>query len=206
MNADLSVAPELAQLAAPLSPGGTPPPQTPPFGGTARPPKPPWDTTGKQAGVLARLAAAPQLWWDLVRFDPDGPVRVRLPGADGAWLLILPPGAAADCDCRYATLLAGEAGEGPAPLLPGEAGEAGEGPAPLRPGRVRVRGRPAPHLVRGAGHGYSVSLHFLSGTERCVCFPPPPSPPRGVRPNHHCERRGLSRLRADLGASPREDG
>jgi hypothetical protein len=108
--------------------------------------------------VLAGLAAAPQLWWDLVRFDPDGPVRVPLPGADGAWLLILPPGGAAQCDCRYATLLAGEAGEGP---------------APLRPGRVRVRGRPAPHLVRGAGHGYSVSLHFLSGTERCACFPPP---------------------------------
>ena len=149
MNADLSVAPELAQLAAPV-----------PQGVSGRV-VPPGASIGQAAGMLGRLAAATRLWWDLVRFDPDGPVRVPVPGADGAWLLVLPPGAAADCDCRYATLLAGEASEGP---------------ARLHPGRVRVRGRPAPHLVRGAGHGYSVSLHFLSGTERCACFPPPFSP------------------------------
>jgi hypothetical protein len=113
--------------------------------------------------VLARLAATPQLWWDLVRFDPDGPVRVPVPGADGAWLLILPPGAAADCDCRYATLLAGEAGEA---AEAAGAREAGDRTAPLHPGRVRVHGRPAPHRVIGAGHGYSVSLHGGDGAVR----------------------------------------
>ena len=154
MNADLSVAPELAQLAAPV-----------PQGVSGRV-VPPGASIGQAAGMLGRLAAATRLWWDLVRFDPDGPVRVPVPGADGAWLLVLPPGAAADCDCAQATALAGEAAE-----------LAADGTArPLRPGRVRVHGSTAPHRLRTAGHGYSVSLHFLSGTERCACFPPPFSP------------------------------
>jgi hypothetical protein len=133
LNADLSVAPEIAQLAAPLPP----PPR--PRGGAARP-----GTVGRHAGELSELAGAPQRWWDLVRFDPGGPLRVPVPGTAGSWLLVLPPGAVADCDCRYATLLAGEAAEGG---------------RPLRTGRVRVHGGAAPHRVAGAGHGYSVSLH-----------------------------------------------
>jgi hypothetical protein len=187
VNADLSVAPEIALLAA--SPG--PPPQARVI------PSP--RTAGRIAAALSGLAAAPQRWWDLVRFDPDGPVRIPVPGADGTWLLVLPPGAAADCDCRYATPLAGEAAESPLPPPPGEAaesplpplpgdaaesplppppGEAAESPLPplpapqlpapaparpLRPGRVRVHGRHAPHQIRGAGHGYSVSLHWTDG-------------------------------------------
>ena len=60
---------------------------------------------------LADLAAAPQSWWDLVRFDPDGPVRIPVPGVPGTWLLVLPPGASTACECQQATALAGEAVE-----------------------------------------------------------------------------------------------
>ncbi len=138
MNADLSVAPEIAQLAAPFVP--------PPQARAASVPR----TDGTLAGELARLAAAPQRWWDLVRFDATAPVRIPVPGAEGAWLLVLPPGGAADCDCARATLLAGEATE---------ATEAAEAAAPLRAGRVRLHGDGAGHRVRGAGHGFSVTLH-----------------------------------------------
>jgi len=132
LNADLSVAPEIAQLAAPL----LLPPRSRP-GATPR-------TDGRHAAQLRELAADPQRWWDLVRFDPGGPLRIPVPGMPGCWLLVLPPGAAIVCECRYATLLAGEAAE------------AGR---PLRPGRIRVHGGTSAHRVAGAGHGYSVSLH-----------------------------------------------
>jgi hypothetical protein len=132
LNADLSVAPEIAQLAAPLV-------LLPPSPESAAP-----RTDGRQAGLLSELAASPQRWWDLVRFDPGAPLRVPVPGTDGAWLLVLPPGAVTDCDCGYATLLAGELAE------------AGR---PLRAGRVRVHGGGGGHQMVAAGHGYSVSLH-----------------------------------------------
>ena len=136
MNADLSVAPEIAQLATPFAP---PPPQA---RDTAAP-----RTDGRQAGLLSELAASPQRWWDLVRFDPGAPLRVAVPGTAGAWLLVLPPGAVTDCECGYATLLAGEVAE------------AGR---PLRVGRVRVHGVGGRHRMLGAGHGYSVSLHYTA--------------------------------------------
>ena len=140
MNTDLSVAPEIAQLAAPLLPVQR----------DVTAPR----TDGEVAGELAALAATPQRWWDLVRFDPAGPVRIPVPGAPGAWLLVLPPLAVADCDCAQATALAGEAVEFTA------ANEAAsEAARPLRPGRVRVHGTPGPHRLRTAGHGYSVTLH-----------------------------------------------
>jgi len=137
VNADLSVAPEIAQLADPFIPAKH----------VAVAPR----TDGRIAGDLADLAATPQRWWDLVRFDERGPVRIPLPDALGAWLLVLPPGATADCDCKQATALAGEAVEawdGTAPARP------------LRPGRVRVHGARAPHRVRTVGPGYSVTLHI----------------------------------------------
>jgi hypothetical protein len=150
VNSDLSVAPEIAQLAAPFGP---PSPREFPSPRTA----------GRIAAALSALAAAPQRWWDLVRFDPDSPARIPVPGADGAWLLILPPGATADCDCRYATLLAGEASESSLPPRPESPLSPRAAAKPLHPGRVRVHGRHAPHQVRGAGHGYSVSLHWADG-------------------------------------------
>ena len=164
MNTDFSVAPEIAQLADPFVPSGR---------AVAAP-----RTDGRIAGDLADLAAAPQRWWDLVRFDHDGPVRIPLPDAPGAWLLVLPPGATTDCDCRQATALAGEAVEAPIRIeslagadAAGAAAAAGRigrpdrsgQSRPLRPGRVRVHGTRAPHRVHAAGPGYSVTLH---------CFPP----------------------------------
>jgi len=143
VNTDLSVAPEIAQLAGPFVP--------------AQPVAAP-RTDGRIAGDLADLAATPQRWWDLVRFDHDGPVRIPLPDAPGTWLLVLPPGATADCDCQQATALAGEAAEAASgssiPASPSR---------PLRPGRVRVHGTPTPHHVRAAGPGYSVTLHWIAG-------------------------------------------
>jgi hypothetical protein len=146
VNADLSVAPEIAQLAVSVPPAR-------PDGARPR-------TDGRLAGDLADLAAAPERWWDRVRFDPAGPVRIPVPDGGGSWLLVLPPGAAADCDCRLATALAGEAVEATAGEIAAGKVTAGESqPRPLRPGRVRVHGAGAPHWLRAAGPGYSVTLH-----------------------------------------------
>jgi hypothetical protein len=166
VNADLSVAPEIAQLARPAVTAGA---------GQAVP-----RTDGRAAGDLADLAASPERWWDLVRFDPAGPVRIPLPGPPGRWLLVLPPGATAPCDCHQATALAGEAVELPADnALPAPAALPADRPAvavsPLRPGRVRVHGRPAPHRLRAAGPGYSVTLHSAA---------PPDSPTLSGRPRN----------------------
>jgi hypothetical protein len=149
LNTDLSVAPEIALLAAPLVA-----PQA-----KAQTDAPPPRTDGRLAGDLADLAAAPQRWWDLVRFDADGPLRIPVPGAPGAWLLVVPPGAAADCECGLATALAGEAVETSGP-------SAADSARPLRPGRVLVHGSRAPHRLLTAGHGYSVTLHATVATDR----------------------------------------
>jgi hypothetical protein len=138
VNTDLSVAPEIAQLADPFVPAAAPVVRR---------------TDGRIASDLSGLAAVPQRWWDLVRFDSAGPVRIPVPDAPGSWLLVLPPGASAGCDCRQATALAGDAVEA-----------AGDGaPArPLRVGRVRVHGTRAAHRLSALGPGYSVTLHWDS--------------------------------------------
>jgi hypothetical protein len=178
VNADLSVAPEIAQLAMPLM-------NLPPPPGSA----PRHDaTTGQLATALSRLAVAPQRWWDLVRFNPDGPARIAVPAPFEAWLLVIPPGHAAACPCHLATLVAGEASEGSAP--PGPAARAGlgqamAGRAALRPGRVRVHAPgTAGHAVISAGHGYSVSLHASAL--------PAPQPCRRLKP---CRRLSLAAYR-----------
>ena len=148
MNADLSVAPEIAQLAAPLAlvdpPWGHGPPAHGPRGRGPLGRGGRQATTGQLATGLSMLAAAPQRWWDLVRFSPDGPARIAVPAPFEAWLLVLPPGQEAKCDCELATLVAGEAASGG---------------ARLRQGRVRVNGAPGEHLHASAGHGYSVTMH-----------------------------------------------
>jgi hypothetical protein len=145
LNTDLSVAPEIALLAAPSVPAQT----------DAQKPS----TDGRLAADLADLAASPQRWWDLVRFDADGPLRIPVPGAPGAWLLVVPPGSTADCDCGQATALAGEAVETSGPSAAASA-------RPLRPGRVLVHGARVPHRLLTAGHGYSVTLHAAVATVR----------------------------------------
>jgi hypothetical protein len=137
LNTDLSVAPEIAQLAIPLVLASR----------DAAVPQ----TAGRAAGDLADLAAAPRRWWDLVRFDPDRPVRLPVPEAPGTWLLVLPPGTTADCDCRQATVLAGEALE---------TAVDGISVRPLRPGRIRVHGTHTGHRLRAGSNGYSVTLHW----------------------------------------------
>jgi hypothetical protein len=148
VNADLSVAPEIAQLAAPLAlavpPRGNGWPASgqrghDPLGRDGH-----QATTGRLAAGLSMLAAAPQRWWDLVRFSPDGPARIAVPAPFQAWLLVLPPGQEAACDCELATLVAGEAAAGG---------------SRLRQGRVRVHGAPGQHGHASTGHGYSVTLH-----------------------------------------------
>jgi hypothetical protein len=135
LTADMSAAPEIALLAAAGSfpavrPAGAPP------GGPL--------TIGTLSRRLRMLAAAPERWWGLVRFDPARSVRIEVDDQPeyGAWLLVMPPGdAGRDCDCDVATLIAGEASEDTA----------------LHPRRVRVHGEP--HWLRGHGGGYSISLH-----------------------------------------------
>ena len=171
MNTDLSVAPELAQLADPF---------VPPQHVTAAP-----RTDGRVAATLTELAATPQRWWDLVRFDPDGPVRIPVPGEPGAWLLVLPPGTAVDCECQQATALAGQAAEAPGDPAPSAQPNRTQPdqaqpdqaqprqtqprqtqPSPLRPGRVRVHGAAGRHRLHAAGPGYSVTLHVGASSSR----------------------------------------
>ncbi|HEU5384850.1 MAG TPA: hypothetical protein VFV73_03025 [Streptosporangiaceae bacterium] len=140
----MSAAPEIALLAA-----AVPVPAVPPAGAAASTPL----TLGTMARRLRMLAAAPERWWGLVRFDPARSVLIGVENqpAYGAWLMILPPGdAGRDCDCDVATLIAGEAAEG----------------AALHPGRVRVHGQR--HWLRGHGAGYSISLHARAVHTRAV--------------------------------------
>ena len=110
-------------------------------------------TLGTLARHLRLLAAAPERWWGLVRFDPDRSVRIQVEDQPGyrAWLVVLPPAQAGqqsagqDCDCDVATVIAGEATDG------------GPGSTVLRPGSTRVHGQR--HRLRGHGAGYTISLH-----------------------------------------------
>ena len=147
----MSVAPEIAILAearllVPAQPIPTETPRTRP-------------TLGTLARHLRLLAAAPERWWGLVRFDPDRSVRIEVEDRPEyrAWLVVLPPAQAGqpsdgqDCDCDVATVIAGEATEG------------GPGSAVLRPGPMRVHGQP--HRLRGRGAGYSISLHAAASRQ-----------------------------------------
>ena len=81
----MSAAPEIALLAA-----AVPVPAIPPAGAPASTPL----TLGTMARRLRMLAAAPERWWGLVRFDPARSVMIEMEDqpAYGAWLMILPPG------------------------------------------------------------------------------------------------------------------
>jgi hypothetical protein len=136
----MSVAPEIAILAeAALLVTAQP---------ATRAPEVPRVTLGTLARQLRMLAATPERWWGLVRFEEDRSVKIAVEGRPDyeAWLVVLPPGdSGRDCDCDVATIIAGEATEG-AP-----------GSAVLRPGPTRVHGQR--HWLRGHGAGYSISLH-----------------------------------------------
>jgi hypothetical protein len=152
LTADMSVAPEIAILAE----ASLLIPAQPARGTSGQAETRP--TLGTLARHLRILAASPERWWGLVRFDPDRSVRIEIEDQPeySAWLVVLPPAQAGrpgagrqsagqDCDCDVATVIAGEVTEG-AP-----------GGAVLRPGATRVHGQR--HRLRGHGAGYSISLH-----------------------------------------------
>ncbi len=143
----MSVAPEIARLAetfllVPSRPAAGPQgPGQPDVAGARL-------TLGTLSRRLRMIAATPERWWSLVRFEPDRPVTIAIEGHPGyqAWLMVLPPGDHGQpCDCDVATMVAGEAIEG------------ADASAILRPGPVRVHGQR--HWLRGRGAGYSISLH-----------------------------------------------
>jgi len=155
----MSVAPEIARLAVssrggdpPGSPrawGDSPSPHTPLAPSARLAPSAPLAkvTLGALAGQLRLIAATPERWWGLVRFDPDRSVKIMIEESVShqAWLVVLPPAdAGRSCDCDAVTMIAGEATEG-------------TDNAVLRPGPVRVHGQQ--HALRGRGTGYSISLH-----------------------------------------------
>ena len=165
LTADMSVAPEIAILAEAslLIPAQPARPGTPGEAGS-RP------TLGTLARHLRMLAASPERWWGLVRFDPDRSVRIEIEDRPeyGAWLVVLPPAhagqqsAGQDCDCDAVTVIAGEVTEG------------GPGTAVLRPGPTRVHGQR--HRLRGHGAGYSISLHARANPS----IPASANPPSGL--------------------------
>jgi hypothetical protein len=151
VNPDVSVAPEIAQLMAPL--------------GLLHPNPHPAAVTRLSVGDLARqlklITGAPERWWHLVRFDPGQPVVVDIPvdGPYRAWLTILPP-AATETDSATET---GERSD----VITVVAGELTEpGTSPLTPGRVRVHGAGQPHRASqprravNTSDGYTVSVHL----------------------------------------------
>jgi hypothetical protein len=143
LTVDMSAAPEIARLAEAVT---LLPAQAQPQ--AAKVPVTPQLTLGALAGRLRTIAAAPERWWGLVRFDPDRPARITIDHdrSYDAWLMVLPPGDIGQpCDCDAVMMIAGEATEGAV------------GGAPLRPGPIRVHDQP--HRLRGHGTGYTVSLH-----------------------------------------------
>jgi hypothetical protein len=149
----MSVAPEIARLAEavlllpaqPAHHAGTGHPDDPPATATAP------MTLGALSRQLRTIAATPERWWGLVRFEPQRSVTIVVEECASyhAWLVVMPPGDAGQvCDCEVATMIAGEATEGTDGTHPA---------AILRPGPVRVHG--ARHRLCGQGTGYSISLH-----------------------------------------------
>jgi len=149
----MSAAPEIARLAVPVVPVPVQP-SVPPHGPAVQESAATATTQatlGALAGQLRSLAATPERWWGLVRFDPDRSVKIMIEesASHQAWLVVLPPGGTGQsCDCDAATMIAGEAADGAAAS------------AVLRPGPVRVHGQQhGPHALCGRGTGYSISLH-----------------------------------------------
>ncbi len=162
LTADMSVAPEIARLAeAVLLLSPQPAAQASRQGNspeTAATRPAAQMTLGMLSRELKTIAATPERWWGLVRFEPDRSVTIMVEqcASYSAWLVVLPPGDTGQgCDCEVATVIAGEATEGTGSR------------AILRPGPVRVHG--GPHGLRGLGTGYSISLHARAhrrGTKR----------------------------------------
>jgi hypothetical protein len=167
VNLDVSIAPEIAQLMGPgpdrsrERPAASPAPvasAAPAGAGTAGGPPP---TVGDLARQLRLITAAPERWWQLVRFDPERAVRISIPapGPGEIWLLVIPPSAhgewmedGGECGCEVVSVIAGEVTEQ-------AIGECGVATTPLLPGRMRVHGSSQLHQVVNRSAGYTVSVH-----------------------------------------------
>ena len=104
----MSVAPEIARLAEPVVPVPVPPaaPSHSPAVRESAATATTKVTLGALAGQLRSIAATPERWWGLVRFDPDRSVNIVVEDSAShqAWLVVLPPGDAGhSCDCDAAT-------------------------------------------------------------------------------------------------------
>lgn len=100
---------------------------------------PPARTVGRLAGLVSEVAASPDRWWHLVRFDG---VPVCLDG--GLRLSVWPPGHRADPGADVLLVLAGELTAGT---------------RAVRAGRVHVRGGGRPWELTNPGPGYAIALH-----------------------------------------------
>jgi hypothetical protein len=105
-------------------------------------------TIGRLAGVVREMAARPEHWWHLVRFD-----GTPVPVANDLWLSAWPPGHRAV-----------PAGPGVLAVLAGELSErtiTGQGVAErtLRANRVRVYAAANPRELVNLGPAYALSLH-----------------------------------------------
>ena len=159
LTADMSVAPEIARLAGPFVRVPAQPATRADRHGTGQEPAATASplTLGALSRELRTIAATPERWWGLVRFEQDRSVAITVEECASyrAWLVVMPPGDTGQaCDCEVATLIAGDATETTGTTE-------GAGSAALRPGPVRVHG--GRHGLRGQGAGYSISLHARAG-------------------------------------------
>src|ERR1700722_8904079 len=113
LTADMSVAPELAQLAGSALP--VPAQEAQAAAWAAGPTGPEGQPAQLTLGTLSRglriIAATPERWWGLVRFETDRAVEVTVEQGPGyrAWLVVLPPqDAGRPCGCDVATMIAGQ--------------------------------------------------------------------------------------------------
>jgi hypothetical protein len=141
LNADMSAAPELAQLASSAVARGP----------ASRP------TIGTLARELRLIASSPERWWGLVRFNSElsEKINLDLPERTGftAWVVALAPGDPGHyCDCDLMTLVAGEAAEE-------SVTDGGSARTALAPGRTRVHGQGQVHQLRASGTSFAITLH-----------------------------------------------
>jgi hypothetical protein len=147
MNTDMSVAPEIALLAAPQPrehgrPAGRP-------------------TIGAMAAELRALASHPERWWGQVRFNEGRSEKIDVEFPD-CWLSVLSPGnGGLACDCEVMTVVAGAVTEE-------SVADGGGVTTALLPGRIRVHGQGQVHQIRAGEDGYAVTLHIGGSASRLM--------------------------------------
>jgi hypothetical protein len=146
MNLDMSVAPEIARLAAPLPRQAA---IATGVGGVAA-----RATIGALASELRGIAGHPELWWGSVRFTPGRSFKIDL---EGFWVMTLAPeDPGVYCGCEVMTVVAGS-------VIEESVADGGAVATTLQRGRIRVHGQGQVHQIRVGGDGFAVSLHVGGG-------------------------------------------